>query len=112
MLEKELKLAQKISEKLRKENEQAFVALGTEKEKVALLAKEKYDAVEEKKKVLQENAAILEAKKKVEEEKCKSDRELQFSLQGANKAEQQRLDFEAKVHQLQLELQVYLLLVD
>ena len=72
LLEKELKLAQKISEKLRKENEQAFLALGTEKEKVALLKKEKCDAVEEK--------------KKVEEEKCKSDQELQFAFQRAEKA--------------------------
>ena len=51
LLEEQLKHAQKTSEKLRKENEQAFVALGTEKEKVALLTKEKSDAVEEKKKV-------------------------------------------------------------
>ena len=50
LLEEQLKHAQKTSEKLRKENEQAFIALGTKKEKVALLAKEKYDAVEEKKK--------------------------------------------------------------
>ena len=54
------------------------------------MTKEKSDAVEEK--------------KKVEEEKCKSDQELQFALQWAKKAEQQRLELEAKVHQLEAEL--------
>ena len=73
LLEDELKDARSVSDKLRRENDQVHIALGTENAKVASLAKERSTALKEKKQALQEKAAVLEAKRKLEEEKSKSD---------------------------------------
>ena len=106
LLEDELKDARSVSDKLRQENDQVHIALGTEKAKVASLAKERSSTLEDKKQALWEKAAVLEAKRKLEKEKSKSDEQQQFALERANKAEEQASELQAKVQQLEAKLQV------
>ena len=106
LLEYKLKDAWSTSDKLRQENDQVHIALGTEKAKVASLAKERSSALEEKKQALWEKAAVLEAKRKLEEEKSKSDEQRRLAMEQAKKAKEQASELHTKVQQLEAELQV------